>query len=346
MVAQSRTEAILRDRLSEFGGRVEFGVALTGFVQTAQGVEATLSTGEILGAAYLVGADGGHSTVRKTLGLKLHGETVDPLLRLVADIEIDGLSHSYWHVWPLAKGGMLVLCPLAKTNLFQYVGVAQAAKMGIEAHVRETTGHAVTRIAWSSTYQPSARMVDRYRVGRVFLAGDAAHIHPPAGGQGLNTGVQDAYNLGWKLAAVMRGAPEALLDTYEEERLPIAAAVLGLSKHLHVTRSLKRGDATQQLLLHYRGSSLSSGEAFGGLHPGDRIPDARLDDGSRLFDHLRGPHATEVQMPEGTHILVRPDGYVARIDRNDTAPVTNYASMPVKSVRVSLRIGGPATARP
>jgi hypothetical protein len=145
------------------------------------------------------------------------------------------------------------------------------------------------------------------------LAGDAAHVHPPAGGQGLNTGVQDAYNLGWKLAHVARGGPDSLLDTYEAERLPIAAAVLGLTKRLHQTRSIKRRDATDQLALHYRTSPLSSGATLGSLRPGDRMPDARLDDGSRLFDHLRGSHATELVTPEGPRILIRPDGYIAHI---------------------------------
>lgn len=145
------------------------------------------------------------------------------------------------------------------------------------------------------------------------LAGDAAHVHPPAGGQGLNTGVQDAYNLGWKLAHVVRGGPDSLLDTYESERLPIAAAVLGLSKRLHQTRSIKRGDATNQLALHYRTSSLSSGDALGGLHPGDRMPDLRLADGSRLFERLRGRHATELVTAGGPRILIRPDSYIAHI---------------------------------
>jgi hypothetical protein len=181
-------------------------------------------------------------------------------------------------------------------------------------------------------------MVQRYRAGRVFLAGDAAHVHPPSGGQGLNTGVQDAYNLGWKLACVLRGGPETLLDSYEAERLPVAAAVLGLSKHLYRSRSLKRGDATNQLALHYRASSLSSGRTLGSLHPGDRMPDIRLADGSRLFGSMRGPHATEVVTTEGARILIRPDGYIAHIgDRH----FTDYAGFPVQQVqqRVSVPAG-------
>ena len=101
-------------------------------------------------------------------------------------------------------------------------------------------------------------MVDRYRIGRVLLAGDAAHVHPPSGGQGLNTGIQDAWNLGWKLAWMLRGGDQSVLDSYEQERLPVAAAVLNLTKKLHVAKSLKRGDLTNQLALNYRESTLST----------------------------------------------------------------------------------------
>ncbi|HEY3744188.1 MAG TPA: FAD-dependent monooxygenase [Bryobacteraceae bacterium] len=223
MVPQSRTESILRDRLRTFGVEVEFDKSLTSFTQNERGVEATLSTGEALHADFLAGCDGGRSTVRKTLGLTLEGETIDESPMVVADLEIDGLNRRDWHIWPLAKGGVVGLCPLPNTPLFQLTAKAAAAS-DIEAAVRKATGYKVRRIAWSSIYQPAVRMVNRFRVGRVFLLGDAAHVHPPIGGQGLNTGVQDAYNLGWKLA---RSGPDSLLDTYESERLPIAAAVLG-----------------------------------------------------------------------------------------------------------------------
>jgi 2-polyprenyl-6-methoxyphenol hydroxylase-like FAD-dependent oxidoreductase len=252
---------------------------------------------------------------------------------LVADLEMEGLDRRDWHVWPFAKGGAVGLCPLPNTSLFQFTAKAATAQADVDGAVHRATGHRVRRVAWSSIYQPAVRMVERYRVGRIFLAGDAAHVHPPAGGQGLNTGVQDAYNLGWKLAAVVRGGPDALLDTYEAERLPIAAAVLGLSKRLHQTRSIKRGDATNQLALHYRNSSLSSGAAFGSLHPGDRMPDARLDDGSRLFDHLRGPHATELVTRDGARILIRPDGYIAHVGSTHFG---EYAGEPTRLVHVAL----------
>jgi 2-polyprenyl-6-methoxyphenol hydroxylase-like FAD-dependent oxidoreductase len=204
MVPQARTEAILRERLRALGGEVEFGAGLATFTQNERGVEATLSTGEIAPASFLVGCDGGRSTVRKVLGLRLEGDALDEPPMVVADVEVEGLDRRDWHLWPFI-GGMIGLCPLPHTSLFQLISKAKTVTAGIEGAVRKITGHRVGRVAWSSIWQPAARMVDRYRVGRVFLAGDAAHVHPPAGGQGLNTSVQDAYNLGWKLAHVVRG---------------------------------------------------------------------------------------------------------------------------------------------
>ena len=329
MVPQSRTEAILRDRLHALGARVEFNRAVATVQQDQDGVSATFLNGETVRADYLVGCDGGRSTVRKTLGLKLEGEGLDEKPMLVVDVEIDGLDRSDWHIWPLAKGGALGLCPLPNTTLFQLTAKAEAIGTDLEGVVHRVARCRVRCVAWKSIYQPAVRMVNRYRVGRMFLAGDAAHVHPPAGGQGLNTGVQDAYNLGWKLAHVLRGGPDSLLDSYESERLPIAAAVLGLSKRLHQTRSIKRGDATDQLALHYRSSSLSSGNALGSLHPGDRMPDIRLDDGSRLFEHLRGPHATEIATTEGPRILIRPDGYIAHIGEKQ---FREYAGEPTQAI--------------
>ena len=314
MVPQARTEEILRERLRTLGGGAEFDVALTALTQDQQGVHAVLSNSERVSAQFLIGCDGAHSAVRRAVELRLQGETLEEKPCLVADVEIPTLDPGDWHIWPLAKGGALGLCPLPGTQLFQCTARADATdERAIEAKIIQATGHAVANVAWSSIYRPAVRMVDRYRAGRVLLAGDAAHVHPPAGGQGLNTGVQDAYNLGWKLAHVVRGGPESLLDTYEDERLPVAAAVLGLSKQLHQKRSIKRGETTNQLSLHYRSSSLSSGATLGTLHPGDRMPDKRLADGSRLFEHLRGCHATMLVSDGEPRILIRPDGYIASI---------------------------------
>ena len=329
MVPQSCTETILRDRLHALGGQVAFNREIATVRQDPHGVDATFSDGETMRVDYLVGCDGGRSTVRKVLGLKLDGETLDEEPMIVADVEMDGLNRSDWHLWPFAKGGAIGLCPLPKTPFFQLTAKAKTVGSDIEGVVRKATGYPINRIAWKSVFQPAVRMVNRYRVGRVFLAGDAAHVHPPAGGQGLNTGVQDAYNLGWKLAHALHGGPDSLLDTYESERLPIAAAVLGLSRRLHRTPSIKRGDATNQLSLHYRSSSLCLGNATGGLQPGDRMPDMRLEDGSRLFEHMRGPHATEIARSEGQRILIRPDGYIAQIGEKR---FSEYAGQPTQTI--------------
>jgi 2-polyprenyl-6-methoxyphenol hydroxylase-like FAD-dependent oxidoreductase len=328
LVPQNRTEEILRQRLSQLGRQVEFGTAFDQLSASESGVEVRLSNGERVTAEYLIGCDGGHSSVRKVLGVALRGETLDTKAPFVADVKVEELNHTDWHVWPFARGGSIALCPLPEPSLFQMTSPGEPAE-GIDVAIQRVSGCPVTQIVWSSMYRPAVRMVDHFRVGRIFLAGDAAHLHPPTGGQGLNTGVQDAYNLGWKLAHVLGGGPESLLDTYEAERLPVAAAVLGLSKQIYRTRSLKRGDATNQLRLHYRASALSLGKPLGQLHPGDRMPDVRLAHGTRLFDEMRGTHATEFITKDGTRILIRPDGYIASIG---TQPVAAFAGEPVHQV--------------
>jgi hypothetical protein len=202
------------------------------------------------------------------------------------------------------------LCPLAGTELFQLQapvpleGDIDLSAGGLSTMVAERIGRDDIRIqsvSWASAYVMNARLADRYRAGRVFLIGDAAHIHPPTGGQGLNTSVQDAYNLGWKLAAVAAGAPDALLDSYEEERRPIAANMLGLAaKLLDAARrgDMRRGREVHQLDLGYAGSSLAleKPERRDGLLAGDRAPDAPIrgaaGQSTRLFEWFKGPHWT------------------------------------------------------
>jgi 2-polyprenyl-6-methoxyphenol hydroxylase-like FAD-dependent oxidoreductase len=323
MVPQWRNQEILRARLEELGGDVAFGREVTGIEQDAEGVTAYFASGEPVRARYAVAADGGRSVVRRALGIGMTGETVDPDPLLVADVRITGLDRAWWHVFPPGGEGtgFLALCPLAGTEDFQLVAQFPdgtdldgfLSLEGVRKVIAERTHldpGAVTEVGWASNFRPRAALADRYREGRIFLAGDAAHVHSPAGGQGLNTSVQDAYNLGWKLGAVLDGrAPESLLDTYEEERRPIAAAMLGLSTAIH--RDEARRDAgTRQLGLNYRDSALSeeTRQTPGTLRAGDRVPDLTVD-GVRLFDRLRGPQWTLLTLAEGV-FLVRPDGYV------------------------------------
>lgn len=318
MVPQFLTERIMRERLAELGHRPEFGRALVGLEQDAAGATARLSGPvgetrvgeEIVRVRYVVGADGGRSFVRDALGIGFPGRTLG-VRAIVADVMLSGLGRDAWHRFN--EGSMerqLSLCPLAGTDLFQLQapipleGAPDLSQAGLSALVAERTGRADIRIhsvAWASAYGMNARLADRYRSGRVFLTGDAAHIHPPTGGQGLNTSIQDAYNLGWKLAAVLGGAPDTLLDSYEAERRPIAAGMLGLSTRLLEAAKrgdMRRGRETRQLDLGYRDSplALQGRDCDGRVRAGDRAPDAPLrgaaGQATRLFELFKGPHWT------------------------------------------------------
>ncbi len=312
LVPQFRTEAVLRERLAELGGAVDHGCELQGFEQDDDGVVAQVvgpNGVETVRCAWLVGADGGRSFVRHALEIDFPGKTLG-VRAIVADIELDGLSRDAWHRF--GEGDMarqIGFCPLPHTDLFQLQapipleGEVDLSIAGLQAFIddRVSGGSLTVRgVSWASAYTMNARLADRYRVGRIFLIGDAAHIHPPTGGQGLNTSVQDAYNLGWKLAAVIQGAPAALLDTYEEERRPIAADMLGLTSDLLDKArqgDMRRGREVHQLDLGYPWSSLAAGpERDAGVQPGNRAPDARLmgagGQPARLFDLMRGPHWT------------------------------------------------------
>jgi 2-polyprenyl-6-methoxyphenol hydroxylase-like FAD-dependent oxidoreductase len=379
LIPQYDTDASLRRRLVELGSNVEFSTRLESYIDKGDRVVATVTgpSGEhTVESRFIVGADGGASRVRTQAGIDFVGDTDEGDKMIVADVLADGLSRDRWHIWPRSGGRFIALCPLPgeKFQLMLRLKPGESPDRdptAIDRLVRQATGRAKLRIrdvAWSSVFRPNVRLAEHYRSGNVFLAGDAAHVHTPAGAQGLNTGVQDSYNLGWKLAQVLAGAPDALLDTYEAERRPVAARVLGLSSELYhdiSSRPLaaaKRGDEERQLRLTYRGGPLapSVGSGDGSVQAGDRAPDGRyrgrFGRRGRLFDAFRGPHFTLlavgdaaheaadrmlwpsegaelriVQIPTGAapglietyglrepaHVLVRPDGYVAYVARDD-----------------------------
>ncbi|MGW5224070.1 FAD-dependent monooxygenase [Nocardia niigatensis] len=312
VLAQADTERVLREGLAEFGVRVETGTAVVDFSADDAGVSVTLDragTTETVRADYLVGADGGRSIVRKTLGIPFEGTTDESIRMLLGDVCADVLDHSvgYWFADSTSPMDGIALMPLPGGRKFQFA-TGLSAESGTELAVLQD--HVTRRsrrddiilsdLTWSTVWRPNVRLAQRYRSGRVFLAGDAAHVHPPTGGQGLNTGVQDAYNLGWKLEVALRHpgpASEALLDSYETERRAVAARILGLSSAL-LDKTVK-GDpdamdreGTHQLDISYR----ETGDDSAGLRAGDRAPDAPLVDADgkpvRLFDLFRGPHAT------------------------------------------------------
>ena len=317
LVPQYVTDSVLHARLRELNGSVVFQTELTALSQDERGVTATLAhhgAEHTVRARYLVGADGGGSLVRQALGIEFPGETHDDDRMIIADAVTTGLRDDRWHIWPGRSGRFVAACPLPGSEpVFQWmIRLATDDEPGVTREAIEERIQARTRnsrvqlrdVRWTSVFRPNIRLADRYRVGRVFLAGDAAHVHPPAGAQGLNTGIQDAYNLGWKLGQVLAGAPDTLLDSYEAERRPVAAAVLSLSskKYDGLTKpdraTLKRGKDESQLTVTYRNgaASTNAGDRTATLHAGDRAPDAMLsrEGGAsvRLFDLMRGPHFT------------------------------------------------------
>ena len=320
-----RIEEALRLRLAEFGGAVEFGTALEGFEQSDEGVSAVVvksGQAETVTIHWLVGCDGGHSIVRKQAGIAFEGETREAVRMIVADVEVDGLGRDAWQMWRHEEG-LVNLCPLPSMDAFQYqasLAPGQDPELSLanmQAILERRSGHTDIHLhepEWSSLWRANIRLVNRYRQGRVFLAGDAAHIHSPAGGQGMNTGIQDAHNLGWKLAAVAKGASPTLLDSYDAERRPVAADVLALSNaRLAQTIEQKgiptRRDAdTTQLSVNYRGSVLAQDdrEETAVLRAGDRAPDATklktVEGERRLFDLIRGGRFTLLNFGAKTEV--------------------------------------------
>jgi 2-polyprenyl-6-methoxyphenol hydroxylase-like FAD-dependent oxidoreductase len=251
LLPQSRTEALLTQRLAELGVTIERQVELIALEQDAGSVTATLRHGdgrtETTTAKYLAGCDGARSAVRQALDIAFEGYT-EPQTYLLCDAEIDGgdLDHRCIYLW-WHNGGTVALFPFGDKvwRLFAMRpddagDVSAPASLEELQHSLDRHGPPGLRLrdpSWLSIFRINERLAVRYRVGRCFLAGDAAHIHSPAGGQGMNTGIQDAVNLGWKLAYALAGAGDGamLLDSYEAERRPVARAVVAAAaQKLHL----------------------------------------------------------------------------------------------------------------
>ncbi|WP_433759450.1 FAD-dependent monooxygenase [Nocardia sp. CA-135398] len=311
---QYETERILRDRLTALGTTIERGTRLTTFEQGDEDVRAVLSRAdadETVRARYLVGCDGAHSTVRKTLGLTFEGAAFDEQYML-GDVELDwslprGYSIRSMHQTDGVTDGVLVCIPLPGRSRYRIsmlvpdelasasVGgdnIAHGFESGRKPELSQLQAvldrlgpepTEASELRWSSVFRISHRIVDSYSRGRVFVAGDAAHIHPPTGAQGMNTGIQDAHNLAWKLALAVEGdAATDLLASYDAERRPVGEEVVG-----RTVRSAREGigaDSTDpdyvlqreaQLLIDY-GDSPIVAESIDEPLPrsGSRAPDA------------------------------------------------------------------------
>jgi 2-polyprenyl-6-methoxyphenol hydroxylase-like FAD-dependent oxidoreductase len=241
MLEQSKTEQLLYEYLQSHKRNVLWKTELETFSAADSGIRAHLRSpdgaSQIIDAKYLVGCDGPKSLVRQTLGLAFEGSTFERIF-YVADVQMDWqFNHDSLHVC-FAENSFVVFFPLKGEKRYRIVGVfpeefdKEAGEIlyeEIESRIKTEAklDLDIQNVEWFSTYKVHTRHVNRFSAGRCFLAGDAAHIHTPAGAQGMNTGIQDGYNLAWKLALVIRGkAGERLLQTYNEERLENAKHLL------------------------------------------------------------------------------------------------------------------------
>ena len=308
---QDDHERLLTDRLRAAGHAVEWDTELTGLTQDERrrpgdAPHAGAARRRWAGA-YLCGCDGAHSTVRHALGVGFPGGTYDQLF-YVADAEADGPWSDRDITAYVAEKTFCLAFPVRERGMFRFIGLVPEELRGrddlgfddLRGEVEQVTGTRVTRVNWFSTYRVHHRVADHFRVGRAFLSGDAGHVHSPAGGQGMNTGIGDAVNLAWKLAAVLGGrAAAGLLDSYEAERIPFARslvattdrvfeAVVGRGLFSRFVRSVfapfilplalrfaavRRAQfrLVSQTRIAYRASPLSDGAA-GTVHAGDRLP--------------------------------------------------------------------------
>jgi 3-(3-hydroxy-phenyl)propionate hydroxylase len=333
---QSVTERLMTEHLASFGVRVERGVELMRFRQGSAGLETALrhpnGAEESIHPSYLIGADGAHSTVRHGLDIEFTGKTFEQTF-LLADLHTDTeWPDDEFHIFASGEG-IATLFPMGggRTRLIADKRVTLGAAPGAapdhaadspdknagptldecRAIIERRIHHRVTatNLQWSSYFHLNNRMADRLRSGRIFLAGDAAHVHSPAGAQGMNTGIQEAFNLGWKIARMLAGvAPDRLLDTYHDERHPIEREVLRQSSFMTQMAAAEHGpmklirdhvmpalsaigplrDAARrtvsELSIQYRRSPLTLDRSLdGGPRAGERMSSMARLDGRRAW---------------------------------------------------------------
>jgi 2-polyprenyl-6-methoxyphenol hydroxylase-like FAD-dependent oxidoreductase len=247
MVSQATTERLLLGRLTELGGTVIRPNVLTSVTQNADGATATFEDGDVIRERYIVGADGIHSTVREQAGIGFKGGEYEESFTL-ADVRLRGEAPADEVILFWAKAGLTVVAPLPG-GIFRIVApVPDAPEEPSAAFIQQILDErglgagrmVVTDLIWGSRFRIHHRVADTYRAGRLLLAGDAAHVHSPAGGQGMNLGIQDAIALADALAAVLGGAPDNVLDEYSAARRPIAHQVVEMTDRLTRLATLPR----------------------------------------------------------------------------------------------------------
>jgi len=347
-IPQPVTDRLLAERAVELGAEVRRGAEVVAFAQDDDGATVELADGARERSRWVVGCDGGRSTVRRRLGVGFPGEAAqtewllaelevttpdDELARIVTEVRE---THRGFGVGPAGNGLHRAVVPAA-TVAEDRTTPPTLDEFRTQLRVYAGTDFGARSPRWLSRFTDATRLAEQYRVGRVFLAGDAAHVHPPLGGQGLNLGIQDAFNLGWKLAAEVNGwAPDGLLDTYFDERHPVAEEVLSLTRAQSVLidaepgpRAVRRlmgelmafADVSRLLLNRLAGTDIRydvgepdavdpTGASDGSrVLVGARLRDIRLD-GGRLYERMHRGRGLLLD-PAGSLTV---DGWADRVD--------------------------------
>jgi 2-polyprenyl-6-methoxyphenol hydroxylase-like FAD-dependent oxidoreductase len=247
LLPQNDTERLLLERVVELGGEVLRPKVLATLTQDADGVTATFDDGDVIRASYIVGADGMHSTVREQAGVGFHGDKYEQSF-VLADVNLTGEAPTDEVVLFWAAAGLTVVAPLPNGAFRVVAPVDDAPEVPSADFVQQILDDrgygvgrmTVTDVLWGSRFRIHHRVADTYRSGRILLAGDAAHVHSPAGGQGMNLGIQDAVALADALTLVLGGSPDAVLDDYAAARRPIAQQVITLTDRLTRMATLPR----------------------------------------------------------------------------------------------------------
>jgi 2-polyprenyl-6-methoxyphenol hydroxylase-like FAD-dependent oxidoreductase len=348
-IPQPTTDRLLAERATELGAELRRGCELVGLSQDDDGVTAELADGTRLRSRYLVGCDGGRSTVRKLLGVGFPGESAktewllgemevtaapEDLAAVVAEVR---KAHHGFGVGPIGDGVYRVVAPAEGVAEDRTVPpTLEELKQQLRAFA--DTDFGVHSPRWLSRFGDATRLAERYRVGRVLLAGDAAHVHPPLGGQGLNLGIQDAFNLGWKLAAEVGGwAPEGLLDTYQTERHPVAADVLDNTRAQSELLSQESGPQAVRRLL---AELMDFEEVNRFLIEKITAVGVRYDFGDG--HELLGRRLRDIELKQGRLYELMRDGRGLLLDRTGRLSVAGWADRIDHVVDVSEELDVPA----
>lgn len=357
LLPQSETERVLSDALTAHGVKVDYGLVFTGLRDEGHGVTVTVrhpdGTGEVIDASYVIGADGARSQVRSAAEIAFDGRSL-PQSYLLGDVRIDAdIAQDSLSVFTGGAGFMAVF-PLGD-NRYRLMIKADDADADTPSlptvqalfdHLSPVPG-VIRELLWGSRFRIQSRHVPTLRAGRVFLGGDAAHVHSPAGGQGMNSGIQDMVNLCWKVALVLRGqARPALLDTYDSDRMPVIRSLIAMTEKMTTftnttnstahrlfrrlapialgrnTIQIKAATRLSQASISYRHApSARAGVGIAGLNAGDRVPDwtVAVDGGmARLYELLDHRVPTLVTMGAMPDDIVRTHlGWADRVALRD-----------------------------